>query len=207
MKIYLVRHGETVGNAKNFHQTPETPLTQTGINQAKAVAKRLKDRNIDFIYSSTHLRTQQTSQIISEEIGVPVELWKGLMELRRPKEVIGKSVRDPEVAQIDELITQKFTDRNYRFSDEEIFDDLVKRGREVLDHILTKHRNQTVLCVSHGTFIKVLVTCAIFGDLLTPELFATFRVKTWAANTGITILEYSKERGFRLLSWNDMSHL
>lgn len=207
MKLYLIRHGETIGNKQEFHQVPETPLTETGIEQVKRVAKRLKSRNIGLIYASTHDRTKKTAEIISEVIGAPIELWGNLTEIRRPKEIVGKSANDPKIRKIEDLLFENFGKKGWRYSDEENFEDLLIRGKSVLNHLLDRHKDQTVLCVSHGTFIKVIIATAIFGEKLTPEVFLTLRHKMWAGNTGITLLEHDQKHGWRLLTWNDMSHL
>lgn len=207
MKIYLVRHGETTGNLNDFYQTAETPLTKTGIDQAKNVANRLKNIKIDIIYSSTHLRAKNTAEIISKQINAKTELWESLMEIRRPKEVRGKSGSDPEAEKIMQQVISKFADRTWKYSDEENFYDLKERADSVLSHLLTKHQGQTVVCVSHGTFIKFLVATVLLGDQINPENFNLLRHNLWAQNTGVSIIEYREGKGPRLLSWNDTSHL
>lgn len=207
MKVYLVRHGETTGNLKNFHQLPETPLTEAGVVQAKSVAKRLKNCGVDLVYSSPNKRAVQTAEIISGETGAPVEAWGNLTEIRRPKEIVGKSGDDPEIKKIENLLVKNFGKSNWKYSDEENFEDLSIRAKAVFDHLLKNHDNQTVVCVSHGTFIKVLAACAIFGDSLNSDTFNTLRIKMWAGNTGVTILDHDEKHGWRLLSWNDTSHL
>lgn len=207
MKLYLVRHGQTTGNIGDLYQTESTPLTKTGEAQAKRAAKRLKNLGVDLIYSSTHDRAQKTSEIISAVIGAKVELWDKLMEIRRPKEVRGKSVDDPEADKIMQEVIKNFDNPNWKYSDEENFYDLSARAKNVLDHLLEHHKGQTIVCVSHGTFIKFLAASVVFREKLTPELFDLFRHHVWAQNTGITKIEYNEKHGFRLLSWNDTSHL
>jgi len=207
MKLYLVRHGETVGNRANFHQVPETPLTEKGLAQAREVAKRLKKVDADLVYSSTNKRAVQTAEIIAKELGIAHEEWPDLIEIRRPKEIVGKSAEAPEIKKIEDTIFANFHVKGYRYSDEENFEDLVARADKVFDHLLEKHKDQTIICVSHGTFIKVLMVHAIFRVNLTPEIFSVIRHNFWAENTGVTILEHTDKHGFRLLSWNDTSHL
>lgn len=207
MFLYLVRHGETTGNVGGMYQTEETPLTPMGEKQAARVALRLKDLSIDLIYSSTHLRAQQTSKIISQEIGAKIEPWEKLMELRRPKEVRGKHLGEGDTDQILDDVSKNFGNPDWKYSDEENFFDLKERASLVLDHLSKKHAEQTVVCVSHGTFIKFLVCQAIFGDELTPKIFETFRHKVWAENTGVTKLEFTEKHGWRLSFWNDVTHI
>lgn len=207
MKLYLVRHGETPGNVQNFYQTAETPLTENGIEQAKKVSERFVGQKIDFIYSSTHLRARHTSQIISDKIGVPIETWEDLMEIKRPKEVRGKAGNDPEADKIMQDVILNFANNDWKYSDEENFFDLKARAEKVLGHLSAKHPTSHVICVSHGTFIKFLVATALFGENLTPEIFSTLRSRLQAENTGISVIDYNPQKGFKLHSWNDSSHL
>lgn len=207
MKLYLVRHGETTGNVSGMYQNEETPLTDRGIEQARQVAKRLTNKSIDLIYSSTHLRAHETAKIISESTGAVIELSPDLTEIRRPKEVRGKYDTDPETQKIMKKVIANFANNNWKYSDEENFFDLYERAVKVLTHLTKKHRGQTILCVSHGTFIKFLAFVAVFGNILTPELFMHMRHSFYAENTGITELNLEENGKWRLHTWNDMSHL
>lgn len=80
MSILLVRHGETIDNAKRILQTPKSPLSENGIAQTKLLAKRLIRENIQRIISSDHHRTQQTAQFIQEQIDLDVSVHKELRE-------------------------------------------------------------------------------------------------------------------------------
>lgn len=207
MKVYLVRHGETTGNIDSLYQTAETPLSPEGENQAKKVADRFKRTNIDLIYTSVHVRAQETSKFISKKTGAKIEPWDKLMEIRRPKEVRGKRIDDPDVEEIMKDVIANFANPNWKYSDEENFFDLETRAILVLDHLLKRHRDQTIICISHGTFIKFLASKAILRNKLTPEIFDLFRHNVWSANTGITKLEYTENHGWRLSYWNDVTHI
>ena len=65
MSIILVRHGETALNAARTLQPADTPLSERGLLQAAAVAKRLADLGISAILSSDLPRTMQTAQVLS----------------------------------------------------------------------------------------------------------------------------------------------
>ena len=54
MKIYLVRHGQTLFNQqKKVQGWCDSPLTQEGIQQAIAVSKTLQSIPFEYAYSST----------------------------------------------------------------------------------------------------------------------------------------------------------
>lgn len=80
MSIILVRHGETALNAARTLQPADTPLSERGLLQAAAVAKRLADLGISAILSSDLPRTMQTAQVLSELTGVPVVATELLRE-------------------------------------------------------------------------------------------------------------------------------
>jgi len=207
MKVYFVRHGESIGNKNGVFQTAEMPLSDTGIKQAERVAKRLKNQKINAIYSSTHERAIKTAQIISKALNIPVEYWSDLIEIRNPSEILGKSIHDPKTVQIKDLLNKNFAKGNWKYSDEETFNELNIRVEKIVNHLLQKHYGQNVICVSHGTAIKAIIFKMVFGDEMTSRLFSKIRFHFWSTNTGISVCEYKKGHGWRVMSWNDSSHL
>jgi broad specificity phosphatase PhoE len=75
--IYLLRHGETVGNSEGrFQGRSESPLTERGIDQARAVGARLAalaatDPGEWVIEASPLGRARQTAAIVAEAMGLP----------------------------------------------------------------------------------------------------------------------------------------
>ena len=195
MIIYFVRHGESEGNKKGLHQGPEVPLSEEGIKQGQVLAERLKKHKIDSIYSSPMIRAIQTAEIISDKLKIQVESWENLKEIRNPSEIWGKLAEDKKILEIRELARKEFLRGNERYSDEETFEELNKRAKGVLEHLLLHHKEQNVLCVSHATMIKMIICKAIFGKSLTPEIFLQLREHLWLKNTGITVCEYIDKWG------------
>lgn len=90
-QVFLVRHGETEWNVQRRIQGhSDSPLTQSGIDQAKQVAARLKNEGITHIIASDLGRTQQTAKLIAEACGCEIiadprlrELNMGVLEKRQ----------------------------------------------------------------------------------------------------------------------------
>lgn len=83
VKIYLIRHGQTVFNAEHkISGQIETELTSLGKEQAQTLAKKLKNKgiNINSILCSTLKRAKDTAQIISKETKTPIVYDKNLQE-------------------------------------------------------------------------------------------------------------------------------
>jgi len=207
MKLYLIRHGESEANKKGVHNTPEVKLTKDGVRQARAIAKRLKNMGIDFIYSSPLTRARQTAEAVSKSLGLPIEFWENIAEVKTPSINRGKSESNKDAMKIESEIAKNYSKGKWKHSDEETFNEIRARAQGVLDHILKKHGNQNVLCVSHASFIKMITLVAIVDAHLTPNVYLRFREHSRNNNSGVTILEHTQKSSWVLDTWNDTNHL
>ena len=207
MNIYFVRHGEAVGNLKKIHQGSDDPLSEKGKKQVELLAGRFIKTPIDIIYSSPYLRAKQTADILSKKLKLPIEYWDQLQERRRPSEVEGLSYDHPKASEISRITRKNQIIADWKYSDDESYNDLLKRAREIKKHILKYHKNQNLLCVSHIGIMMLTVLQIILQDKLTPEVFWQFYHHSGQDNTGITHLEYTDDYGWKLLTWNDVAHL
>jgi probable phosphoglycerate mutase len=80
MAIYLIRHGETPGNAALIVQKPDIPLSSHGIDQARRVARRLATEGIGQILSSDLERAAMTAEAVRETTGAPLRFDPLLQE-------------------------------------------------------------------------------------------------------------------------------
>ena len=68
MKLYVARHGETEWNVRRkVCGRTDIPLTDTGIEQAKQLAEKAAELDIDIIIASPMIRAQQTATAVSEK--------------------------------------------------------------------------------------------------------------------------------------------
>lgn len=207
MNIYIVRHGQSEGNIDNIHQGENAQLSEEGKRQSKSLAKRLMDKKIDVIYTSPYLRTKQTAETIAKQLKIPVEYWDSLKERKRPSEIEGLSYNHPKASEIYEITRKNQIKADWKYSDDESFNDLLKRAKEVEEYLLKHHSNQNVLCVSHIGMLIMIVLQIILQNKLTPEVFWQFYYHSRQDNTGITHLEHTDKSGWKLLTWNDTTHL
>ncbi|TGJ99485.1 histidine phosphatase family protein [Leptospira semungkisensis] len=81
-QLYIFRHGETDWNIEGRLQGhKESKLNKNGIYQAEILAKRLKDINLEILFSSDLLRAKETSLIISKFLKIDVIYHTGLREI------------------------------------------------------------------------------------------------------------------------------
>lgn len=205
MKLYIVRHAESEGNAQKLHQGRNASLTQKGFQQAQVLANRFKTISIDAILSSDLKRARLTAGFIGQVVKKEITLTHLLRELKRPTEIEEKSYDDPHVQLIKQQIVQNHNDQNWHFSDEENFFDLKKRIEEFLTY-LTLRKEDNVLLVTHAIVIRMIVSQIIFSKSLTPDEFLHIYKSFKVSNTGITLCQ-KKESKWSLITWNDYAHL
>ena len=80
MAIFLIRHGETAGNANRVLQLPKTPLSERGIAQAERLGARLAGDGITRILSSDYARAHRTAEEIAAATGLSIEIEETLRE-------------------------------------------------------------------------------------------------------------------------------
>ncbi|MES2994919.1 MAG: histidine phosphatase family protein [Patescibacteria group bacterium] len=206
--IYFVRHGESEGNIGTHYQEESTPLSENGRAQAEAMADRAKRLTLDGIVASTMVRAQETAAAISLATGIPVVSTDLLIERRRPSEQVNQLKVSPAAVLAEEEIIKNSGIPGYRYSDEENFDELMERAALALSY-LRDHPGQDLLVVTHGVFLRVLVTYAIFGEGTTEREFKGILNALTCSNTGLTVLKHdaSRECPWSLLTWNDHAHL
>jgi probable phosphoglycerate mutase len=78
--IFLIRHGETIGNASRIVQRPDSPLSPHGLAQAERLACRLATAGITRIVSSDLARALTTAQSLQRLTGAPLALEPLLQE-------------------------------------------------------------------------------------------------------------------------------
>ena len=201
MRLILVRHGETRENVKGICQG-HLPghLTSKGISQAKKVAKRLKDENIDVIYSSDLKRAKDTCrEIVRYHQGIRVEYVKEIRE-RNFGCFQGKTVEERAV-----MIEKagKTYDEMVKKSGET----MEEKNRRVLDFYnktVKRHPEETVLWVTHGGCIRPILMMLKGIDM---KRYFDFFKELKPDNTSVSIIEVDKVRGHSLQLVNCTKHL
>jgi probable phosphoglycerate mutase len=206
--IYLVRHGESEGNAGLHYQGPETPLTERGREQARIVAERCAGLPVDIMVAGTLRRIQDTALAISEQIGKPFESVDLFNERLRPTELIGRSYDDPEAKLLEKAWVASFIGEGPRVGDGENFDDLKARSAKALSYLGSLDAEH-ILVVTSGFLLRALIANIIFGQDLTEADLKLMEGAFKTENTGITVLRYnaSKAHPWQIWVWNDHAHL
>src|SRR5690349_15849943 len=82
MKLFCVRHGETVYNmAGRIQGQFDSQLSPLGLRQCQAVAEALAIEAVDAVIASPLSRALQSAQVIADHLRLPVEVDPRLMEI------------------------------------------------------------------------------------------------------------------------------
>ena len=205
MKFYIVRHGETYNNAENIHQDGNSELSERGLKQAEYLANRFEHLQIDTIIASPYVRTKKTAEVISEKWNIPLEFSDLFIEVKRPSVFHNKKADHPQVISIKEKIKENLHDPKWHYSDEENLQDTIERAKKAVE-LLQNRGEESILIVSHGTFIRTLLGVMVMGDKLTSEVMWRFRKAFKVENTGLSLCELVDGK-WSIHSWNDCQHL
>ena len=163
MKLYVARHGQTDWNVENkVCGSTNRPLTEQGKEQAKALAEKLKDKDIDVIIASPMLRAMQTAGAVSIATGIPVIMDERLRE-HDYGDFEGFDRSKDEYWQQKYLFATKFP------KGESLFD-LAQRVYNLLDDVKKAYPDKTVLLVCHGGVSRMIKT--YFDDMTNDEFFS-----------------------------------
>ena len=141
--IILVRHGETIDNARQIMQgQTQGELNEKGREQARQVAERLLVEPVDAVVASDLNRAIQTAEIIAAPHGLPVRTTKLLRE-RDWGSFTGRFIPD--------LRGETWPD------DIESEVKLLERARTFLIYITTTYPDKRVVAVGHGIINKAIL--------------------------------------------------
>ena len=84
--LFLIRHGETEWNVEGRYQgQADPPLNEHGLRQATELSERLGQVDLELLYTSPLLRSEQTAEIISRKLAIPIYKDERLMEINQGK--------------------------------------------------------------------------------------------------------------------------
>ncbi len=201
-RLIFVRHAEAEGNINRiFHGWYDSKITEKGHKQAKKVAERLADIEIDIIYSSSLTRTLQTAQYIADIKQLPI------IRTDKMKEINGG---DWENMPFDEL-PKLYPKENYTWENQphlhqmpngentiEFYERLTKEVKS----IISQNSGKNICIVTHGGAIRTML-CRFYNCSLDQ-----MQDIGWHDNTSVTVVDYDDEKDeFKVLMEGDSEHL
>ena len=153
--IIFLRHAQAENNTKKIlaGRTPGINLTDEGKKQAEQAGKMLESLNVSAIYSSPIDRAIQTAEIASKHCNIEYKTDDRLIELD-----MGQFTLMPyqEIFKKHGNVFLKFYEGSSEVSENgvETFAEVKKRINEMVDFVISKHKNENVVLVTHMDPIK-----------------------------------------------------
>lgn len=199
MRIVLVRHGRTDWNREfRVQGQSDIPLNSTGKAQAEAIARALKDENVQIVYSSPLSRAYQTAQAIAKPHQLKVQTDERLKELD-----VGSvdGVHYPRLkTEASGFYSDWIANPAYaRWPGGESLKELQSRIWDFIQSISNTDWEGAMVITSH-LFSILTILCRILGMEL-----STFRRLNLSV-ASISIVELSAEQSYLML-FNDTCHL
>lgn len=202
MRLLCIRHGQSVANNEGrFQGQLDSPLTDLGREQARALARRLvcEGWSLSAIHTSDLSRAAETAQILGDALRAPV-----FPDERLREHDVG-ILTGLTLAQIEQQYPEIRRALHHDpvlpvIPGEESQDAFCLRVVSMLDQIRSSHSGeQAVAIVSHGRTLGMILVHLLGLD---PDRRMPFRF----GNTSLSVVELYPHRNL-LASLNDLCHL
>lgn len=207
--VYFVRHGQSADNVAPIFQSNNSPLSEKGQQQALKIADRVSKISFDALVASPFPRAAQTAQAIADKTGKPIDLSHLFTEHINPHSIDGKPWDDVQASAVWRAWEDSLYNPNLRVEDGENYEDLVLRADKALAYLLQRPE-QSIVVVSHGNFLRTIISRILLGDKLNGEMLHRIQMAASMENTAISVLlykdAYQKKDCWRLWTYNDHAH-
>ena len=190
MSIFLIRHGETLGNASRTVQLPDNPLSPRGMAQAERLARRLEREGIASVLSSDLARAVATADYLRRATRAPVR-YDPLLQERNFGDIRGT----PYAELGFDMFAPGYAPPNGESW--EVFHARVDRAWALVQQAAAVAKGNLAV-VTHGLVCRSLVG----RHLILPD--GQEAPERWE-NTALTIIDYPAPWRVRLL--NSIDHL
>jgi 2,3-bisphosphoglycerate-dependent phosphoglycerate mutase len=198
-RLILIRHGETVWNREHRMQGhSDSPLSDTGVLQARLLAQRMKSIDFASLYCSDSGRAQHTARTVAGETGHEL-----IVEPRLRERHFGvfEGLTGPEMqTQYPEAYARfKSRDRHYAVPGGESAQAFRDRALACLTEIAERHAGEVVVVITHGLVCDIAYRAANGIDLMARRDFEL-------VNAGINRFRF-EGGAWHTEVWGDAGHL
>lgn len=158
MKIYLIRHGESLANlglvSADFSMDNQNSLSQKGENQIQAIILAFQNCNIVRIFSSPMKRAIKSAKILQSGL---VNKPKIMIDNRLKEIDYGIFTDDRDNPEMQNIAKKQITgDQEIRFGGGENIREILERFLDFLVDTYKKNQNGEIVIFSHGRLISIV---------------------------------------------------
>jgi len=199
LRLLLLRHGETAWNRERRYQGwTDTPLSPTGLQQAEAAARELKEHSFAAVYASPLQRARETAAAIARPHGLEVETDPAFREMGFGE---WEGLTVDEARGRDAVLYEGWAKTPHLVvpAGAETLAEVRERVLAGLERLRGGHKDDVICLVAHGIPVRILILEALGLGL----------DRIWslhAAPTGISELEF-RDDWTALHRMNTLVHL
>jgi probable phosphoglycerate mutase len=197
--LILIRHGETVWNRERRMQgQSDSPLTDTGMRQARLLAQRLRAIDFAALYCSDSGRAHHTARFVAEATGRALVVEPRLRERHFG---VFEGLTGPEMQDRypEDYARFKSRDAHYAVPGGESAAAFRDRALACLAEIAGRHAGEVVVAVTHGLVCDIAYRAANGIDLMARRDFEL-------VNAGLNHFRYA-DGAWHVEAWGDAAHL
>jgi 2,3-bisphosphoglycerate-dependent phosphoglycerate mutase len=159
-ELLLIRHGETLWNQQGRMQGQhDSPLTALGLQQARQLARRLKEVAFSALYASDLGRAHQTARCIADATGHEIVADRDLRE-RSFGIFEGLTNEEIKTRYPDDYAPFARRDPDYAMPHGESAAAFRKRCVDRLETLARRHPDARIVVVTHGLVLDALYRVA-----------------------------------------------
>lgn len=158
MKIYLIRHGESLANlglvSADFSMDNQNDLSKKGENQIREIIPAFQNRNIVRIFSSPMKRAIDSAKILQSGL---INAPKITIDNRLKEIDYGIYIDDRDNPEMQNIAKQQIAgDQEIRFGDGENIREILERFLDFLVDAYKKNQNGEIVVFSHGRLLSIV---------------------------------------------------
>lgn len=158
MKIYLIRHGESLANlglvSADFSMDNQNSLSQKGENQIQAIILAFQNCNIVRIFSSPMKRAIKSAKILQSGL---VNKPKIMIDNRLKEIDYGIFTDDRDNPEMQNIAKKQIAgDQEIRFGGGENIREILERFLDFLVDTYKKNQNGEIVVFSHGRLLSIV---------------------------------------------------
>lgn len=158
MKIYLIRHGESLANlglvSADFSMDNQNTLSKKGENQIRAIIPAFQNCNIVRIFSSPMKRAVESAEILQSGL---VNKPKIIIDNHLKEIDYGIFTDDRNNAEMQNIAKKQIAgDQEIRFGGGENIREILERFLDFLVDTYKENQNSEIIVFSHGRLLSIV---------------------------------------------------
>lgn len=158
MKIYLIRHGESLANlglvSADFSMDNQNDLSKKGENQIREIIPAFQNCNIVRIFSSPMKRAIDSAKILQSGL---INAPKITIDNRLKEIDYGIYIDDRDNPEMQNIAKQQIAgDQEIRFGGGENIREILERFLDFLVDAYKKNQNGEIVVFSHGRLLSIV---------------------------------------------------